>query len=109
MVVVDCTGDVRRSVAYSEEERGIFCARVFIGCVPVLELRLRAAIIVKALDVYHSRYRIGAVGGGRAILQDFNALDGRFRNRIQVDEDDASVARGIRRDPAAIEEDERRP
>ena len=62
-----------------------------------------------ALDVHHAGHRIRAVGGGCAILQDLNALDGRFRNRIQIDEDDAPVARRIRRHAAAIEEDERRP
>ena len=95
-------------VSRAEKERGVEFSRVFIGRVAVLDRRLSAVIIPIAVDVYHARHRVGAVGGRRAILQDFNALDRRLRNRVQIDEDDAPVARRIRRNAAAIEEDERR-
>src|ERR1043166_991664 len=64
------------------------------------------------LEVYNPRYRIRAIRGGRAVFQNFNALNRGLGNRIQIDKhhiDQAGVvARGIDCYPGPIQEDESR-
>src|SRR5439155_25950415 len=101
MVVVDRAGDIRLSVADAEEQRGAEFARVFVGRVTVFDARFGSVIVVVALDVHYSRDGICAVGRGGAILQNLDAFDRRLRDRIEIDEHDARVARGVRRDTTA--------
>src|SRR4029077_16593963 len=74
--------------------------------------RLRAIVIVTHLEVNDTRYCVRAIRGGRAVFQNFDALNGSLGNRIQIDKHHIHqawvVARGIDSHPASIQEDESR-
>jgi len=80
--------------------------------IAVLDPRLRAIVIVTHLEVHDTRYRIRTIGGGRAVFQNFNALNGSLGNRIQIDKHHIHeawvVARRIDSDPSPIQQDKGR-
>src|SRR6266404_8970978 len=98
----DVTGDAHFVVANSKENVAVVETSVFIQGVAVLEGYLCAPIIFIELDVDNARNRIRSVGGRRAIFQNLDALNGRKRNGIQIDE----TGKRIIRDTAAIDQNE---
>src|SRR5262245_24114090 len=107
MIVVDDTSDVGISIANAENDVGPEFARVFVQRVAIRDLRLHAFVIMAQLDVNDARDRVRTVGGGSAVFQNFNALDGRFRNGTQVEERGGSaITDWVRRHATAINQEQ---
>src|SRR5258707_6018940 len=102
MIEPDVTGDAHFIVANSKENVAVVETSVFIKRVAVLKGYLCRAIIFIELDVDNAGNRIRSVGGRRAVLQNLDALNGRKRNGIQIDETGA----GEPHDTAAIDQNE---
>src|SRR6266404_6268133 len=98
----DVTGDAHFVVANSKENVAVVETGVFIQGVAVLEGYLCAPIIFIELDVDNARNCIRPVGGRRAVLQNFDALNGRKRDGIQI----GVTSRWITRNTAAIDQNE---
>ena len=111
MIVIQDADDVgtgRRPPRRLTEEvkfAGILVKRVAVGTED-----LRTAIVLAELDVDHARDRIRAVDAGRAVLKDFDALDGSPRDGIEINESRrASFTRalGIGSEAPSIEQNQR--
>src|SRR5882724_1248587 len=113
MIVIQDASDIGIFVANTEDRRCVEFAGVFIEGIAVLDPCLRAIVMVTHLEVHDTRDRVRAIRGGSAVFQNFDALNGGLRNRIQIDKhriDQAwVVARGIDSDPSPIQQDESRP
>ncbi len=84
-------------VAATEDDISAKLRRIAVGVREVAYLVLCADVILAKDDVHHTCHRVRAVNGRSAVLEDFDALDGRERNRIQVDEGFGNVlARAVR-------------
>src|SRR5204863_6723878 len=103
------TSHVGLSIAHTEEERGRVFTTVFVERVAIFEGHFRAMIIMTQLDVDDTRDGIRTVGGRGAILQNFDALNRRRWNRIQIDEHNADDADRIGSNATAIDQNERGP
>src|SRR6266404_6810870 len=102
MIEPDVTGDAHFIVANSKENVAVVETSVFIQRVAVLEGQLCATVVFIELDVDNARNRIRSVGGRSAVFQNFDALNGRKRNGIQIDE----TGSGEPHDTAAIDQNE---
>ena len=80
--------------------------------VAVFDAGFGAVIVVTHLQVHHSSDRIRAINGRSTVLQNFDALNGSFRDRIQIHKHRVDWTRiisdGIGSNPAPIDEDESR-
>src|SRR4051794_20405955 len=112
VVVIQDASNIGIFFANTEDGRCVEFAGVFIEGIAVLDPRLRAIIIVTHLEVHDTRYGVRAIGGGRAVFQNFDALNGSLGNRIQIDKHHIHqawvVARGIDSDPSPVQQDESR-
>src|SRR4029077_1879047 len=108
MKEIDVTSDAYLIIAGPEEDIATVKASVFVQRIAVIKGYLRTAIIFIQFNVYHPSNRICSVGRGSTIFQDFNALDGSKRNRVQINEGTASIAcaRRIGRNPATIDQNQ---
>src|SRR5436853_7302481 len=103
MIEEDVTGDLHLVVAHTEEHVTLINGRVFIDGVAVLQRHLSAAVIFPELQIHDTCNRVGAVGGGRAVLQNFDALNSRQWNSKQVLKgSDAALAYWVGSNPPAI-------
>ena len=66
-------------------------------------LRLQALVVLAQDEVDHAADGVGAVDGRGAVLQHFDPLDRRHRDRVQVDR---RTLHAVGRDAAAIEQDQ---
>ena len=85
MIEVHRTSHLRITVAHTKDDVRAIFARVFIQRVAILDSRLDAFIVVAQFNVHDTSDRIGAVCRGSAVLQNFDALNRRLRNRAQVE------------------------
>ena len=112
MIVIQDASNVGIFVANTEDGRCVEFAGVFIEGIAVLDSRLRAIVIMTHLEVHDARYRVRAIGGGSAVFQNLDGLNGSLGNRIQIDKHHIHeawvVARGIDSDPSPIQQDESR-
>ena len=110
MIKIQNAGDKSVAIANSEKERRGKFARIFIERVSVIDARFRSAIIVSQLDIDHARDGVRAVNGRGTVFQNFNALDRRLRNGVEIDKSlrrVVSCSDRIGRDAAAIDQRQR--
>ena len=107
MIVIDHTGDVGVSIANAKDHVGPEFTRVFVQRIAICDLRLHAFVIMAQLDVDHARDRVRTVGGGSAVFQNFDAFDGGFRDRTQIEERRGStITNRVRRNATTIDQQE---
>src|SRR2546423_4955917 len=107
MIEKNVTGNLHFVVANTEEDVTLINGRVFIDGVAVLQGHLSAPVIFPELQVHDTCNRIGAVGGGRAILQNLDALNSRQRNSKQVLKgSDAALAYRVGSNPPAVNQEQ---
>ncbi len=85
MIKVNGTGDLGFIITNSEDEIGAIFSSILIERVAILDRRFRATIIVAQLNVNNTSNRVCAVGRGGTVLQNFDAVDRRARDRKQID------------------------
>src|SRR6266699_948928 len=86
MIEPDVTGHADFVVARPEENVAAVEAGIFIQGVAVLEGHHCATVVFPQFEVDNTGNGVGTVSGRRAIFQNFDALNGRKRNGIQIDE-----------------------
>ena len=68
--------------------------------------RFGPMVIVPHLDVHDASDRVRTIGGGRAVFQNFDAFNCRFRNGAQIEEGARSaITDRVRRDTPAIDQE----
>ena len=112
MIIIHRTGDLRLVVADAKYDRRLKETGVVVLGVAVVDGGFGTAVIVTQLKVHHTSDRIRAINGRGTVLQNFDAFNGRFRDRIQIHKHGVDWTRiisdGIWSNPTTIDEDESR-
>src|SRR5690606_34398233 len=78
--VFEAHGDRAAVAAGAHQEVVLLDGAVAFVVLAVVDAGLHAVVVGAGDDVDHARHRVGAVHGGRAVLQHLDALDHRRRN-----------------------------
>ena len=104
----DAAGDFPAVLGQAGEDADRLAKRVVLQGVGEGHVNRRALVVFFQDHVEHAGDRIGAVDGGRAVLQIFDALDGGRGNAVEVENGlrrtAGTIGERIRDGPAAVDE-----